>query len=176
MSDITTSHEVEIKYRNHYRCPNDGEEWQDEWDSMCNDRCPKCNAEIQPYKSEEIMPVSYKVPGIVAKSVLPFMGVQFDKSVTFKTRKDGGTYKRTFRIITYQAYNAFGLIGSECNGVAVLDEDTKQVLCDEINKESTGYFGVSMAQVDWAKTLSSGMKWGEFRRFINSHPRKRYDI
>ncbi len=46
--------EVEIRFRNFYvHCD---QEWQDEWDSMCNDRCPVCNAEIEPYKSEEITP------------------------------------------------------------------------------------------------------------------------
>ena len=185
MSEIAVSNEVEMRFRNFYKCPNDGEEWQDVWDSTCNDHCPKCHAEIEPYKSEDL--TSTKVDGIGAKQVGPFMGVQFDEKVSFKTRKDGGTYERNFRIITYQAYNAFGLIGPEYNGVsahryehrracvAVLDEDQKKVLCDEIEKESTGYFGVSEAQTKKAEWLS-GVKWGEFRRFINNHPRKRYDI
>jgi predicted RNA-binding Zn-ribbon protein involved in translation (DUF1610 family) len=42
------------KFRNHYRCPNDGCEWQDLWSSMCNDKCPACNAEIEPHASEEL--------------------------------------------------------------------------------------------------------------------------
>lgn len=41
-------------YRNHYRCPDDGTEWTDEWDCMCNDKCPTCNAEIEPYRSEDL--------------------------------------------------------------------------------------------------------------------------
>lgn len=40
--------------RNHYRCPNDGSEWQDAWSCTCNDKCPACNAEIEPYFSEEL--------------------------------------------------------------------------------------------------------------------------
>lgn len=40
-------------FRNHYRCPC-GSEWQDEGDCTCNDRCPACNAEIVPCKSEDI--------------------------------------------------------------------------------------------------------------------------
>jgi hypothetical protein len=37
------------KYRNFYdHC---GEKWEDEADSACNDRCPHCNAEIEPYDS-----------------------------------------------------------------------------------------------------------------------------
>jgi len=145
MSEITVSKEVEMRFRNFYKCPNDGEEWQDEWDSMCNDRCPKCNAEIEPYKSEDM--TGDKPNGIGQGQVGPFMGVGFDKRVTFNCRNKSGPRTRTFRIITYQAYNAFGLIGPEFNGVAVLDEDQKQVLCDNIEREQTGYFGVSAAQV-----------------------------
>lgn len=54
MSDITLSKEIKYKYINYYKCPNDGEEQIDMWDSMCNDRCPECNAEIEPYDSTEI--------------------------------------------------------------------------------------------------------------------------
>ena len=40
-------------YLNHYRCPC-GEEWDDTWDCMCNDHCPGCDKEVEPYASEEI--------------------------------------------------------------------------------------------------------------------------
>lgn len=43
-----------FRLRNHYRCPSDGTEWVDEWDCACNDRCPVCQDEIQPYHSEDI--------------------------------------------------------------------------------------------------------------------------
>lgn len=42
------------KFRNHYRCPYDEFEWVDLWSCVCNDRCPVCNAEIEPYRSEEL--------------------------------------------------------------------------------------------------------------------------
>jgi hypothetical protein len=29
-------------------------DWWDEWDCLCNDRCPKCNAEIEPDDHEAI--------------------------------------------------------------------------------------------------------------------------
>ena len=45
--------ESDKRYRNHYRCIC-GHEWTDEWDCTCNDRCPKCNTEIEPYDSEEL--------------------------------------------------------------------------------------------------------------------------
>lgn len=40
------------QYRNHYRhCET---EWSDEWSCTCNDKCPVCGAEIEPYRSEEL--------------------------------------------------------------------------------------------------------------------------
>jgi hypothetical protein len=39
---------------NYYRCSNDGTEWADVWSCMCNDKCPSCNAEIEPYRSNDI--------------------------------------------------------------------------------------------------------------------------
>jgi hypothetical protein len=44
--------ELESWFINHYR--HCGQEWEDRWSSACNDRCPVCNAEIEPYESEEI--------------------------------------------------------------------------------------------------------------------------
>lgn len=40
------------QFVNCYECPC-GETWNDVWDCACNDKCPKCNKEIEPYKSEE---------------------------------------------------------------------------------------------------------------------------
>lgn len=30
-----------------------GREWRDEWSCICDDRCPNCNHEIEPYASRE---------------------------------------------------------------------------------------------------------------------------
>jgi len=46
--------EEQIRFLNHYKCPDDGTEWSDEWSCACNDRCPTCNKEIEPYESKEI--------------------------------------------------------------------------------------------------------------------------
>src|SRR6266705_3598947 len=43
-----------IRFINHYQCPDDGTEWTDRWSCACNDKCPTCNKEIEPYESEEI--------------------------------------------------------------------------------------------------------------------------
>lgn len=40
-------------FLNHYECPC-GASWTDEWACTCNDRCPKCNKEIEPTKSEDL--------------------------------------------------------------------------------------------------------------------------
>ena len=41
-------------YGNHYHCPHCRQEWQDEGDCTCNDKCLSCNKEIEPYASELI--------------------------------------------------------------------------------------------------------------------------
>ncbi|WP_445368699.1 hypothetical protein ACH5Y9_04710 [Methylomonas sp. BW4-1] len=40
-----------VRYLNQYRCAYCQTEWEDEWDCACNDRCPDCNKEIEPYES-----------------------------------------------------------------------------------------------------------------------------
>ena len=41
-------------YLNHYKCSVCGCEWTDEWDCMCDDRCPECDTSISPNMSEEL--------------------------------------------------------------------------------------------------------------------------
>lgn len=43
--------EPERIYVNYYECPYDGTEWQDRWSCQCNDKCPLCGKEIEPYES-----------------------------------------------------------------------------------------------------------------------------
>jgi hypothetical protein len=40
-------------FRNFYRHEACGTKWEDVWCGMCNDRCPTCNVECEPYESEE---------------------------------------------------------------------------------------------------------------------------
>lgn len=104
-------------------------------------------------------------------SVGPYTGVTRDKVIKFKN----GRKSRAFRVLIYGAYNAYGLIGSEKNGIAVLDEDNRSVLCDEIARESSGYFGPSDRQLESFASITS-MPWSEFRELINAHDRARYTI
>ena len=80
-----------------------------------------------------------------------------------------------FRLLLYGALNAMGLIGPECNGIAVLDTVEKAIVCDEIGIEDTGYFGPSTAQVRLFDHLVAATD-PVFRAFINSHKRSRYLI
>ncbi len=101
----------------------------------------------------------------------PYMGVTVDKKIEFKI----GRKTRRFRVLVYGAYNAFGLIGSEKNGIAILDENERAVLCDEIARESSGYFGPSKAQYQAAINILK-MPWAEFRDLVNNSGRNRYTI
>lgn len=109
--------------------------------------------------------------GLVAKSIMPYMGVQFDRVVSFVVRKK----TRHFRVFTYQAYNAYGLIGSEFNGIAIADDDARELICDGINCQDTGYFGVSQSQLDEFERIVS-LSWKQFRDFVNSQPNLREEI
>lgn len=96
------------------------------------------------------------------------MGTQGDYTKKFKNG-------RSFRIMIYGAFNAYGLIGSEKNGILVLDENNKQVLCDEICKADSGYFGATPMQREMYVEIKM-MKWKAFQSFINNHKRSRYSI
>jgi len=45
--------EEPTRYRNRYR--HCGQDWGDTWSCACNDKCPVCNAEIEPFESERIL-------------------------------------------------------------------------------------------------------------------------
>lgn len=50
MSIKSTSYQ----FRNHYyHC---GIQWSSEWNSACNDKCSLCCAEVEPYKSDDLLP------------------------------------------------------------------------------------------------------------------------
>lgn len=42
-------------YLNEYTCPSCSHEWEDHWDSGCNDTCPECGLrEITPVNSTKV--------------------------------------------------------------------------------------------------------------------------
>ena len=61
---------IAVHYLNQYRCPNCQTEWEDVWDCGCNDRCPDCNKEIEPYESALIEGESVETESPVEKPAL----------------------------------------------------------------------------------------------------------
>jgi hypothetical protein len=41
-------------FEKYYHCPICDTEWTDEWSCLCNDKCPNCNAEIEPFDSVDL--------------------------------------------------------------------------------------------------------------------------
>ena len=118
-------------------------------------------------------PVAGKYPaGIACKcNLLPFVGVEWEHKRTFPNGKRA-------HIIAYRAYNAMGLIGSECNGVAVvaLPSDRRrkggQVITDELGCISSGWSGLTQEQLDLAYKLAV-CTWEEFSEIVNASPKRR---
>ncbi|MFK4135914.1 hypothetical protein ACI2KR_27070 [Pseudomonas luteola] len=105
-------------------------------------------------------------------TVSQFAGVTYDQTRDFGTN---GSY----RVMVYAAYNAFGLIGPERNGIAViqLEGSSGRVVADSIAQADSGYFGPSNEQVKLFEEIKD-MSWETFRAFVNSAPedRKRFEI
>ena len=90
---------------------------------------------------------------------------------------DGALRRRTVDGIDYMigiadVYNAFGVIGSEHNGIFVLDDTNRAVVLDRDTEESSGYYGPSKRQ--WER-LAHYCKCseGEFLDLIHASPRSR---
>lgn len=70
------------------------------------------------------------------------------------------------------AYNARGLIGPEANGVFVLNDEAKAVVTDQIEKQQSGYYGPSAAQIAEQKRIAA-LPAKQFRSFIEGTKRFR---
>lgn len=78
----------------------------------------------------------------IAKRIANF---HYASDEDLKTRKIGRT-EYVFGIAT--AYNAFGLIGPEHNGLFVIDETNKRVLTDRVGPtQQSGYYGPNAEQM-----------------------------
>ena len=40
---------------NHYFCTECDTGWTDKWESMVDDRCPMCDREVEPHKSQDLL-------------------------------------------------------------------------------------------------------------------------
>lgn len=90
------------------------------------------------------------------------------------TRADG------YRVVLYGAYNAMGLIGSEDNGIAVLDNNMMRVWCDRIGcNPSCGWYQPeaepSKDQIELFQKMRT-MPTNELIRFVNKQDRCRYKV
>ncbi|MDE2096220.1 MAG: hypothetical protein KGL39_03175 [Patescibacteria group bacterium] len=79
---------------------------------------------------------------------------------------------RTYILGFACAYNAFGLIGPEKNGVFILDETKKAVVLDEHMRIDTGYFGRKPDHTAEIARLYA-LPDAAFLTFIKEHPRAR---
>jgi hypothetical protein len=86
----------------------------------------------------------------------------------FKNDK-GGT--RTFIVLFAGARNA-GIIGSEDNGIVVLDDDNQCVMLDNHMQMNSGYFGPD-AKVQTELSRIKHMDWPAFAEFCRDNPRFR---
>jgi hypothetical protein len=82
-----------------------------------------------------------------------------------------------FRVFMSGAYNAYGLIGSECNGIVVLDNKEMRVLCDQIRRSDHSAYGQPPG-VTLKEMHKAMLEWPDatFCDFINGHARARYKI
>lgn len=101
----------------------------------------------------------------IANQIGPFMYADG----ALRTREVEGT---VYKIGIAGAYNAFGLIGSEHNGLFILDDTNKQVVLDQHAGEHTGYFGPSERQWQVLQDVVA-LDSEHFLHFIHNHPRSR---
>lgn len=101
----------------------------------------------------------------IANQVGPYMYA--DGAMAEKTFEGG----RTFIVVIAGAYNA-GIIGSEHNGIAILDKDHGQVVLDQHLITGSGYSGPSRdQQLEFQRIMK--LDWAGFRDFMRDHPRFR---
>lgn len=95
----------------------------------------------------------------------PYMYVTLDKF-----RKVGN---KEYRIVLYGAYNAMGLIGTECNGLAIFSNTDREVICDQVACEP--FRAPTQNQKTLAQYLLECTE-AEFRATVNAFPRLRHTV
>ena len=92
---------------------------------------------------------------------------------TFKV----GKARRTFTIVLSTAYNAFGLIGPEFNGLAVLDDDNMAVVADRIAEANHGTAPTrSQLELFQRVTTDEAFTYADLAQLVNSSDRNRYEL
>ena len=98
-----------------------------------------------------------------------FRGVRSER----KRKILGG--KMELSMFVYCAYDAFGLIGSEMNGIAVLDETGRSVVTDGLARAESGYSCPTKGQLALLDRMESCTE-EELREIILSSPRFRGSV
>lgn len=86
------------------------------------------------------------------------------------TRQIGPT---VFIIAIYGAYDVFGMIGSERNGIVILNDTKKQVVADHIAPIDSGFYGETAAQIAEYTALRDTVSGAKFLERIAQYPRFR---
>lgn len=66
--------------------------------------------------------------------------------------------KKSFTVAIYAAHDVFGLIGSERNGVVVVNDTDKKVVLDMEAASSSGWYGPTKKQLDVFGSLNAMTK------------------
>lgn len=77
---------------------------------------------------------------------------------------------RSFTVILSNAYNAGGIIGSEYNGIVVLDNNNRSVLTDR--HATNRYFWGTSAREEFESLRD--MNWDDFAKFVRTSPGYRH--
>ena len=104
--------------------------------------------------------------GGYTKQIKNYMGVARDKFRGPTFIDSAGNERERYRIILYSAYSAFGLIGTEHNGIAVIDMQSRQVILDEFGAIESGMGGPTPTQV-WLYERVMEKSDEEFMRWLH---------
>lgn len=128
-------------FQNSYKC-DCGEEWEDNWSCACNDRCPSCNKEIEPYESK-IKPHVIEIPchgiRIELDEVDPDDGDKFIGGIIyseFDEKRDKTLNADPFSV-AYDTMDAF-ILACACAGIDVKSPafvEAIKTVADKISNE-----------------------------------------
>ena len=75
-----------LKY---YECSECGAKWTDEWSCACNDRCPSCRAETEPYDDKDL---TYFVESVAPGTFTVMFSPDTAESSANKNEKDHASH------------------------------------------------------------------------------------
>ena len=101
-----------------------------------------------------------------APGVGPYLGLSRDALKAYTTPAGA---RVNLRFILYAALDVEGLRVLELNGIAILHEDKRLVLADNVGQIKTGVFGPGQEQLELFDKLT-GLSWTEFAAWYNDNP------